>query len=82
MNLPKILIYRAELEMNYRIPDLQRLEWSQAIVDDIVDNQPKDRREVYAEQVLLHQMQSMKILVQALRIGRFAIASTPNETYA
>ena len=74
---------QAELEMNYRIPDLQRLEWSHAIVDDIADNQPKDRREVYArEQVLLHQMQSTKILVQALRIGRFAIASTPNETYA
>lgn len=74
---------QSELSMQYRTPDLQRLQWAQSIVDGIKDNQPKDKREVYArEQVLLHQMKETKILVQAIRIGRFAIASTPNETYA
>lgn len=78
-----ISMAQAELSMNYRTPDLQRLEWSQSIVEGIENNTPKDTREVYArEQVLLHQMQSTEILVQAIRIGRFAIASTPNETYA
>ncbi len=78
-----IAMAQAELSMNYRTPDLQRLEWSQSIVDGIENNTPKDTREVYArEQVLLHQMKSTEIVVQAIRIGRFAIASTPNETYA
>ena len=34
------------------------------------------------EQVILHQLQSTEIVVQALRIGDIAIATTPNETYA
>ncbi|MDA8697634.1 neutral/alkaline non-lysosomal ceramidase N-terminal domain-containing protein [Rhodopirellula sp.] len=74
---------QAELPMDYRTPDLQRLEWSRAIVEKIENNTPKDTREVYArEQVLLNDLKETEILVQAIRIGRFAIASTPNETYA
>lgn len=78
-----ISMAQAELPMNYRLPDLQRLEWSQGIVKKMENNTPKDNREVYArEQILLHQMQKTEIICQAIRIGRFAIASTPNETYA
>lgn len=71
------------LTMNYRLPDQQRLQWSQKIVDAMETPTPKDRLEVYArEQILLHQMQSTEIVLQGIRIGDIAIATTPNETYA
>ncbi len=47
------------------------------------DRLPKTQPEIYArEQVLLHERQSTEIVLQAIRIGDIAIASTPNETYA
>lgn len=71
------------LPMRYRVPDQQRLEWAERIVDGFEDGKPSNQVEVYArEQVLLHQMQSTKVVVQAIRIGNVAIATTPNETYA
>ncbi len=71
------------LKMNYRTPDAQRLQWAQQIVGKMEGGIPKDREQVYArEQVLLHQAQSTEVVVQALRIGKFGIVTTPNETYA
>ncbi|MGI9472557.1 MAG: LamG-like jellyroll fold domain-containing protein [Rubripirellula sp.] len=73
----------ARLAMDYRVPDQQRLAWSQQIVDAMESDVPKDRTEVYArEQVLLDEMKSTEIVVQAIRIGDIGIATTPNETYA
>jgi len=73
----------ARIPMKYRVPNRQLLDWSQRIVDAMESDTPKDRLEVYArEQVLLDQMQSTEIVVQAIRLGDIAIASTPNETYA
>ncbi len=44
---------------------------------------PKTTEEVYArEQILLNERQSTEVVVQALRIGKMAIATTPTETYA
>ncbi len=61
----------------------QLLEWSQQIVDAMEDGIPKDRTDVYArEQVLLDQMQQTEVVLQAIRIGEIAIATTPTETYA
>ncbi|MCA9084811.1 MAG: hypothetical protein KDA81_12180 [Planctomycetaceae bacterium] len=69
--------------LRYRVPDLQRLEWAQKIVAEMGDRPPKTQPEVYArEQIILHERQSTEIVVQALRIGDIAIATTPNETYA
>jgi hypothetical protein len=71
------------LNLRYRTPDKQRLEWAQRIVEAMGDRNPKDTTEVYArEQVILHELQSTEVVVQALRIGEIAIATTPNETYA
>lgn len=71
------------LELKYRVPDKQRLEWSQRVVEGMGDRLPKTTEEVYAkEQIILHERQSTEIVVQALRIGSIAIATTPNETYA
>lgn len=69
--------------LNYRVPSQQRLEWARRIVEEMGDRLPKTQPEIYArEQVLLHEQQSTEVVVQALRIGDIAIASTPTETYA
>jgi hypothetical protein len=71
------------LPMKYRTPDQQLLAWSKDITDSLPDGVPRDTKEVYArEQVLLDQMQETEIVLQAIRIGDIAIATTPNETYA
>jgi hypothetical protein len=71
------------LPLNYRVPDKQLLEWSQRVVKEMGDRLPKTPTEVYArEQIILHEMQRTEVVVQALRIGDIAIATTPNETYA
>lgn len=89
--LPKI-VYRDDadlamsetrLRLRYRVPDQQRLEWARRIVESMGNRPPKDTTEVYArEQILLHERQATDVVVQALRIGDMAIATTPNETYA
>ena len=73
----------ARMNLKYRVPDKQRLEWARRIVEEMGDRLPKTRPEVYArEQIILHERQSTEIVVQALRIGDIGIATTPNETYA
>ncbi len=73
----------ARLPMRYRVPDAQRLEWGTRIVAEMGDRLPKNEIEVYArEQVILHERQSTEIVLQAIRIGDIAIATTPCETYA
>ena len=73
----------ARLPMRYRVPDAQRLEWSKRIVAEMGDRLPKNETEVYArEQIILHERQATEIVVQAIRIGDIAIATTPCETYA
>ncbi|MCR9229985.1 LamG-like jellyroll fold domain-containing protein [Gimesia chilikensis] len=71
------------MQLNYRVPDKQLLEWSQRIVEKMGDKLPETQEEIYArEQIMLHESQSTEVVTQALRIGDIAIATTPNETYA
>ncbi len=71
------------LTLAYRVPDKQRLEWAQRIVAGMSNRIAKTTTEVYArEQILLHERQKTEIVIQALRIGDIAIATTPCETYA
>jgi len=71
------------MQLNYRVPNKQLLEWSQRIVKELGDRLPKTSEEIYArEQVILHERQSTEVVTQALRIGDIAITTTPNETYA
>lgn len=71
------------MQLKYRVPDKQRLEWAQRIVDAMGDRPAKTPTEVYArEQLILHERQSTEIVIQGLRIGDIGIATTPNETYA
>ena len=71
------------LPLQYRVPDVQRLQWARSINETRGDRLPKSREEVYAmEQVILHEKPATEVVLQALRIGDMAIATTPNETYA
>lgn len=71
------------LTLNYRVPDNALLEWSRGVIAKMETEIPKTTEQVYArEQILLHERQSTEIVLQALRIGEIAIATTPNETYA
>lgn len=73
----------ARLDMKYRVPDQQRLEWARRILEAGGGRVPVDRTEVYArEQVILDELQSTQIVVQGVRIGDVGIATTPCETYA
>jgi len=71
------------LAMEYRRPDRQRLEWAERIVAGLGGRPPSTQEEVYArEQVILHGLPPAEVVVQALRVGDVAIATTPCETYA
>lgn len=71
------------LRLKYRVPDKQRLQWAEKIVATMGDRPPKNNEEVYArEQVILNKLQSTEVVVQALRVGDVALATTPCETYA
>ena len=71
------------LPMQYRVPDQQRLQWAQGVVEKLGDELPKTKEEIYArEQLFLHELKTTTIVQQAIRIGDIAIATTPNETYA
>ena len=71
------------MTLRYRTPDVQRLEWAQRVVREMGDRLPRTQPEIYArEQVLLHERKETEIVVQALRLGDIAIATTPCETYA
>lgn len=80
---PALSMAEARLPMRYRTPNLQTLKWAQGVVDEMGDRLPKTQVEVYArEQLLLHDKQATEVVVQAVRIGKTGIATTPTETYA
>ena len=80
---PTLAMVETRMTLKYRTPDKQRLEWAQRVVKEMEDRLAKTQTEVYArEQILLHERQQTEIVVQALRLGDIAIATTPNETYA
>jgi len=80
---PRLVMAEKRFRLDYRVPDAQRLEWAQRIVEQMGDRLPKTTEEVYArEQIFLHEAQSTEVVIQAIRIGEIGIATTPNETYA
>ncbi len=80
---PTLAMAETRMNLKYRTPDKQRLEWAQRVVTEIGDRLAKTPTEVYArEQIILQERQQTEIVVQALRLGDIGIATTPNETYA
>lgn len=71
------------LELNYRVPDEERLAWARQIAAKIENDLPKNKEEVYArEALILHERQKTHVKLQAIRIGDLSIATLPNEVYA
>lgn len=71
------------LELNYRVPDEERLAWARPIAAKIENDLPKNKEEVYArEALILHERQKTHVKLQAIRIGDLSIATLPNEAYA
>jgi hypothetical protein len=71
------------MTLDYRVPDAQRLEWARRVVQETGNRPVKTQPEIYArEQIFLHEAQRTEVVVQALRLGDIAIATTPTETYA
>jgi len=78
-----VRMLETRMTLRYRTPDLQRLQWARRIVEAMGDRSPETTTEVYArEQIILAQRQQTEIVLQGVRIGEIAIATTPNETYA
>ncbi len=74
---------QADLPLEYRVPDKQRLEWAQQILKGTEGRALENITEVYArEAIFLHEMQSTKLILQAIRIGEIGITAIPNEVYA
>ncbi len=73
----------ARMQMSYRLPNQQLLDWAKAMVAAQGDRPPQDKPEVYAlEQLILNERKATEVVVQAIRIGDIAIATVPTETYA
>ena len=73
----------ARLPMAYRVPNAARLAWAETLAEPLGDALPTTQEEVYAiEQLELAKRGSTEVVVQAIRIGDIAIATTPTETYA
>lgn len=80
---PDLAMAESRLPLSYRIPDQQRLEWARRVVAEMDGPLPANKTEVYArEQIILHERRATEVVVQALRIGDMAVATTPTETYA
>ena len=80
---PTLAMAENRMTLKYRVPDQQRLEWAQKIVEAMGDRLPKNKEEVYAnEQIILHDRQQTEVVTQGVRIGDIGITTTPNETYA
>jgi len=71
------------MPLSYRLPTAARLAWAKGIVESLGDSLPTTQEQVYAiEQLQLAERGSTEVVVQAIRIGDIAIATTPTETYA
>lgn len=79
----ELAMQEVRLPMKYRVPDVQRLQWAEKVLDEMETQNPTQKFEVYArEQTYLHKLQETEIVVQAIRLGDIGIVTTPCETYA
>jgi hypothetical protein len=76
-------IAQRTLQLRYRTPSPERLEWARKVAAGLGDRIPQQRPEVYAlEAIYLHERPETELLLQAIRIGDLGIAAIPNEVYA
>ncbi|MFT5299588.1 MAG: putative membrane-bound dehydrogenase-like protein [Mariniblastus sp.] len=81
---PNLSIAMAEkrLTIGRRLPTRERREWARPINGNRLDHSPRNRVEVYAQQVeWIHEHPNAEVVLQAVRIGELAITAMPNEVY-
>jgi len=72
----------ASLKLRRRTPDAARLQWAKAVLDQMKQEQPRSKDEVYSrEQLYLHDQPQVEIKLQAVQIGELGITAIPNEVY-
>lgn len=79
---PKLNMAETTLTLGRRLASKERIAWAKQLNAKRGDRRPKDRPEVYAEQVawfIEHPRE--KLTLQAIRIGDLAITALPNEVY-
>lgn len=70
------------LTLSRRVPDDRRLRWARQVTAVMGDRRPESRPEVYAMQaVYMHENPHCEVVLQAIRVGDFGIATFPNEVY-
>lgn len=80
---PSLEMRERTLTLVRRLPDEDRLQWADEILEEMGQRRPRNRTEVYAEQArFIHENPTEKLVLQAVRIGDLAITAIPNEVYA
>ena len=77
-----LVMIETTISLNRRLAGKERLAWAIELDAKRGDRRPKDRAEVYAEQVIWfvdHPKEDL--ILQAIRIGDLAITAIPNEVY-
>ena len=70
------------LQLGRRLPDAERIEWAQRLNHERGDLPPRNREEVYAQQVeWIDHNRSAELVLQAIRIGGLGLTALPNEVY-
>jgi hypothetical protein len=79
-----LAMVESELELAVRRPDDQRLRWAEKVIAHPDDPQPHRWSRVYATEAqhLANYPDTIKLKLQAIRIGDVAIAAAPCEVFA
>lgn len=79
---PKLAMAETTLILKRRMPNQKRIAWAKELNTKRGKRRPKNRPEVYAEQVVWFQKHPHEeVVLQAVRIGDLAITAIPNEVY-
>lgn len=81
---PDLSLAMAEkrLTIGRRTPSQGRREWARPINAGRLDQPPRNRIEVYAQQAeWIHEHPTAEVVLQAVRIGELGITAIPNEVY-
>ena len=70
------------VNIGLRLPTKDRRQWARPLNAGRGDSLPRNRQEVYAEQVeWIHANPVAEVVLQAVRIGELGITAIPNEVY-
>ena len=79
---PKLAMAETTINLDRRLAGRKRLEWAADLNQKRGDRRPKNRPEVYAEQVVwFADNPKEKLVLQAIQIGDLAITAIPDEVY-